>query len=234
MNPPMERAVVTGGSSGIGREIALGLAALGLEVFVIGRDEERLARMEQVGGSQGARVRGVAIDLMDDVECERRASSRLPEELDVLVHAAGVVDLAPVASASMEAVDRNLQLHYRAPLRLTQILLPGLRRRQGQVVFVNSGAGHRTAATWVPYAAAKHAMKSLTEGLREEERAHGVRVIGVYPGRVATPMQERVRALEEKPYDPAEFLDPRDVAEPVIQALRSSRRVGTLDVAIRP
>jgi hypothetical protein len=47
-------------------------------------------------------------------------------------------------------------------------------------------------------------------------------------------MQERVRALEEKPYDPAEFLDPRDVAEPVIQALRSSRRVGTLDVAIRP
>lgn len=113
-------------------------------------------------------------------------------------------------------------------------MLAGLRRRRGQVVFVNSGAGHRTGPGWVAYAAAKHAMRSLTEGLREEEREHGVRVIGVYPGRVATPMQVLVRQQEGKPYEPDAYLAPEAVAEPLVAALRAPRDVVVYDLFLRP
>ncbi len=88
-----------------------------------------------------------------------------------------------------------------APAELTRLLLPQLRAARGHVVFVNSGAGLRANPEWGAYAASKHGLKALADALRGEEADHGVRVTSVYPGRTATPMQEKVHRQEGKEYD---------------------------------
>ena len=81
-----------------------------------------------------------------------------------------------------------------APALLTRALLPALRAARGTVVFVNSGAGLAAHPQWSAYAASKFGLRALADALRAEEQEHGVRVTTVFPGRTATPMQEKVHA----------------------------------------
>ncbi|MGH3324062.1 MAG: SDR family NAD(P)-dependent oxidoreductase, partial [Streptomyces sp.] len=87
------------------------------------------------------------------------------------------------------------------------------------VLFVNSGAGLRANPQWAAYAASKHGLKALADALREEERGHGVKVTSVYPGRTATPMQEKVHSQEGKEYDPGRWIQPGAVATTLLTAL---------------
>ena len=81
---------------------------------------------------------------------------------------------------------------------LTRVCLPALRAARGTVVFVNSGAGLVAHPQWSAYAASKHGLRALADALRAEEQEHGVRVTTVFPGRTATPMQQRVHEQEGK------------------------------------
>jgi len=121
-----------------------------------------------------------------------------------------------------------------APAELTRILLPALRNRRGQVVFVNSGAGLRTAPEWSAYAASKHGLKALADGLRAEEAEHGIRVSTVFPGRTATPMQARVHEQEGRPYDPAVFIDPESVVTGILTMLDLPRDAQIPELVMRP
>jgi NADP-dependent 3-hydroxy acid dehydrogenase YdfG len=84
------------------------------------------------------------------------------------------------------------------------------------------------------YAASKHALKALADGLREEVHADGVRVISVFPGRTATPMQESVRRMEGRPHDARQYLRPEDVAAVVLNALTLPETAEVKDISIRP
>ena len=86
------------------------------------------------------------------------------------------------------------------PYLLTQSLLQLLRRRQGQMVFINSSAGLSARGEMAPYAATKHALKAVADSFREEVNADGLRVLSIYLGRTASPMQARIHAMEGKPY----------------------------------
>lgn len=102
------------------------------------------------------------------------------------------------------------------------------------MVFVNSGAGLRANAGWGSYAASKFALKALADALREEEAAHGVRVTSVYPGRTATPMQQKVRSQEGAPYTPEAFVRPESVAKLIAFALNAPRDALLPDLSVRP
>ena len=84
---------------------------------------------------------------------------------------------------------------------LTRLCLPAVRAARGTVVFLNSGAGQVAHPHWSAYAASKFGLRALADSLRAEEQAHGVRVTTVYPGRTATPMQQKVHQQEGKDYD---------------------------------
>jgi NADP-dependent 3-hydroxy acid dehydrogenase YdfG len=100
---------------------------------------------------------------------------------------------------------------------------------------VNSGSGfHPARAGWVAYAASKHALRAVADGLRDEVHARGVRVISVFPGRTATPMQEEVQRYEGNDYDPERFLQPDDVAAAVLNALALPRTAEITDLHVRP
>ena len=219
-------ALITGASGGIGSAIASALAKEGVRLFLVGRDLEKLT-----GGE------AFQADLTDDAQL-RATAARVCEVyggVDLLIHSIGLFRAGPMETSPVADLDAQYRVNLRVPYLLTQELLPSLIERQGQVVFVNSSAGfHPAKGNWGAYAATKHALRALADSLRDEVNRKGVRVLTVFPGRTATPMQEEVHRFEGRPYDPSRFLQPEDVAASVVQALRLPRTAELTDLHIRP
>lgn len=226
-------ALVTGAGSGIGRAIALTLAERGATVWLAGSTGSKLE--ETAARAQGQTV-CVTADLSRDADIQRLTARCRAEArgLDVLVHSAGVFALGPVETAPVEDLDRQYQVNLRAPYVLTQALLPLLRERRGQVVFVNSSAGLAAAPNVSQYAVTKFGLKALADSLRGEVNASGIRVLSVFPGRTATPMGQAVHALEGKSYDGGRLVQPEDVAMAVVEALLLPATAEITDLVIRP
>jgi NADP-dependent 3-hydroxy acid dehydrogenase YdfG len=136
--------------------------------------------------------------------------------------------------ASIADFDRQYSINVRAAYLLTQVFLSTLKLRYGQVVYVNSSAGLTARGGVGQYAATKHALKAIADSLREEVNESGVRVLSVYPGRTASPMQEAVYAAENKIYKPEHLMQPEDIASVVINALNLPRTAEVTDINIRP
>ncbi len=228
-------AVVTGGGSGIGRALAVALAAAGAHVHVVGRNRERLQGTVAEIETRGGRATPHTVDVSEPEGVVVLGGSLADSILlDVLVHSAATIHLSELAEASLAEFDEQFAVNVRGPFLLTRALLPALRRAGGQVVFVNSSAGRRAGAGAGLYAATKHALKGLADALRLEENERGVRVLSVYPGRTATPTQERIHAFERKAYRPEALLQPDDVAAAVLAALALPRTAEVTDLQIRP
>jgi short-subunit dehydrogenase len=219
--------LVTGAGSGIGALVASALLERGDEVHVVARSEQRAAEIaEQLPGA-----RTLVADLARPGAVEALA---LPERLDSLVHAAGVVRLGTVAELSAADWVDQVQVNLVAPAVLTRVALPALRAASGTVVLVNSGAGLFAHPQWSAYAASKHGLRGLADALRAEEAAHGVRVTSIYPGRTATPMQEQVHAHEGKEYDAADWIRPETVVDAVLHVLDLPGDATIPDLTIKP
>src|SRR4051812_39731188 len=179
----MATHLVTGAGSGIGALLAERLLERGDDLVLLARSTERAHDLREE--LPGATV--LVADLADAAAVEDVAE-QLPESLDSVVHAAGIVDLGPVAELAREAWQSQLAVTLVAPAVLTRVALPALRAGRGTVVFVNSGAGLVAHPQWSAYAASKFGLRALADSLRAEEQEHGVRVTTVFPGRTATPM----------------------------------------------
>jgi short-subunit dehydrogenase len=229
-------AVVTGASSGIGQAIALALAAQGVALCLVGRNQQALEETRHRASAHSLPARSYLADLSVDQDLENLAEQlrRDCPKLDVLVHCAGIFHSGSVASAPVSDFDLQYRINVRAPFRLTQALLPSLQARQGQVVFINSSAGLTTRANISQYAATKHALKALADSLRDEVNNAGIRVLSVFPGRTATPQQIAIHKEEGKPYQPNLLLQPADVAEVVFQTLCLERTAEVTNISVRP
>jgi len=229
-------AVVTGASSGIGRAIALALATEGATVSLVGRHAQRLASVAESARVSACRVHVYRADLnvIEDLKRLKVDLQRDCGQIDMLVHSAGVIFLGPIADAPVEEFDRQYRTNIRGPFILTQTLLPLLRQHRGQIVFINSSAGLSSQAHLSQYSATKHALKALADSLRQELNAEGIRVLSVYPGRTATPLQAEIHGIEGKEYFPERLLQPEDVAAVVINALRMERTAEITNIHIRP
>ena len=227
----MTTHLLTGAGSGIGAALARRLLDRGDEVVVLARDAGRARQIaEELPG-----VSPVVGDLAQPGRLSWALSKQsLPDRIDSLVHAAGVVDLGTVGDLTPALWDRQLAVNLVAPAELTRLLLPVLRVSRGHVVFVNSGAGLRANPGWSAYAASKHGLKALADALRLEESEYGVRVTSVYPGRTATPMQERVHQQEGQEYDPTRFITPEAIATTILTALDLPRDAHLTDLTVRP
>ena len=229
-------ALVTGASSGIGRAIALELASGGAGVWLVARHAEALEATAAAARRAGAHACSQPLDVGKDEDLER-LRDRLAKEshgLDILVHGAGTHFLGAVADAPIAQFDQQYRVNVRGPYLLTQLLLPLLRQRRGQIVFVNSTVGLQARAGVGAYAASKHALRAVADALREEVNPDGVRVLSVYPGRTATPQQAAIHAEEGTPYRPERLLQPADVAAAVVHALTMDRTAEITDLRVRP
>lgn len=227
----MATHVITGAGSGIGAALAQRLHARGDELVLFARDAGRAK--ELAAAFPGART------LVGDLDDPDRLSwafshQTLPERVDSLLHVAGVVDLGTVGEATPRTWRHQLNVNLLAPAELTRHFLPQLRAAKGQVVFVNSGAGLSASPEWGAYAASKHGLKALADSLRAEEKANGVRVTSVYPGRTASPMQAKIHQQEGRTYDTTGLIRPESVATAILTALDLPADASLTDVSVRP
>jgi NAD(P)-dependent dehydrogenase (short-subunit alcohol dehydrogenase family) len=229
-------ALVTGASSGVGRSLALALGQCCSEVLLLGRDGARLAEVAGLVEASGARSECLATDLRD-----RRAVSELGAKLgaergalSVLVHSAGVFVSGAVSDAPEEDLELALDINLRAPYLLTRALLPLLGAGKGDVVFINSSAVGQRKAGLAAYGASKHGLVGLADSLRQELNPSGVRVLTVFLGATATPMQEQIYAQNGRSYQPEALLSPDDVARIVCDVIRLPRSAEVTDLHLRP
>ncbi|MFF3255019.1 MULTISPECIES: SDR family oxidoreductase [Streptomycetaceae] len=179
-------ALVTGGTAGIGRGVALRLAALGADVVVHGRDPERGAEVVAEAGAAGGRARFVAADLSDPGEVLRLAAAA--GAVDVLVNNAGVYRFAAAADSTAEMFDLHMAVNARAPMLLVGALAPGMAERgRGAVVNLSTLAASIPARGAAVYGASKAALEIMTRVWADEFGARGVRVNAVASGPVRTP-----------------------------------------------
>ena len=229
-------AVISGASGDVGGAIAEALAGAGARVILGGRDGSRLAARAATLRSRGLAAVELAGDLADDAALRAfAAAATAAGPVDLLVHAMGAfADGAVAEPGATDVLDRLYRVNARAPWLLTHLLLPDLRARGGQVVFLNSGVGLRARAGVGAYAASKHALRALADALRDEVNRDGVRVISVFLGRTASAMQRQVRASEGRPYEPERLIQPADVAAAVLSALALPRTAEVTDIHLRP
>ncbi len=175
------RALVTGGGSGIGRAVAVRLAAAGATVVVVDRDPASAERVAaEVGGT------AVVADLSDPA-----AVDALDVDVDVLVNNAGFQHVAPLHEFPPEVFATILRLMVETPFRLVRGALPHMYARGwGRVVNVSSVHGHRASPYKSAYVTAKHALEGLSKVVALEGAAHGVTSNCVAPAYVRTPLVE--------------------------------------------
>jgi uncharacterized protein len=177
--------VVTGASSGIGREAAIALAKRGARVVAVARREDRLKTL----AAEVARVEALPADVT--LEDDR---ARIVEEvgtIDALVNVAGVGWGGPVEKIPLDEVRRIFELNVFALIDLTHRVLPQmLERRQGHICNVGSIAGFVGAPPLTMYSASKFAVQGYTEGLRREMNGRGVHVSLITPGPLGTEFVE--------------------------------------------
>ena len=155
------------------------------------------------------------------------------QSIDIIVHSAAVYARGPLASAPVADLERQFRINVLAPYVLTQALLPMLAPQRGQIVFVNSSAGLAAPENLSQYAATKHALKAIADSVRKEVNQDGIRVLSVYLGRTATPLQAAVHAMESKTYRPENLMQPEDVAAVIINALSLPRSAEVTDIQMR-
>jgi NADP-dependent 3-hydroxy acid dehydrogenase YdfG len=228
--------VIAGATSDVGRAIGLSLAKTGARLGLLGRDRDTLEELAKSARGLTDKVFAYPVDLTSDASVID-ATARLIRDfnrVDVLVHSAGVFEMGPHESAAVGDLDRQYQTNVRGPYLLTQALLPYLRACRGQIVFVNSTVGLEARAGVGQYASTQHALRALADALRAEVNPDGVRVLSVYLGRTATARQARIFRLEGRPYAPELLIQPDDVAEIVVAALRLPRTAEVTEIRMRP
>jgi short-subunit dehydrogenase len=183
-----KRIVITGGSSGIGAELASQLAQRDNIVVLVAHDESRLMQTAQHLRERGASVETHCGDLADPVQLAALGDALAAQPVDVLVNNAGFGVYRTFEAEDAAQIDRLLAVNLTAHVVLTKRLLATMvARRSGAICFVASAAGRIPITPNATYCAAKHGMFGLAEALRYELRRFGIEVTTVCPGRVDTP-----------------------------------------------
>ncbi|CAL9335038.1 Gluconate 5-dehydrogenase [Streptomyces sp. enrichment culture] len=193
-------AVVTGGSSGIGRAIAGALARAGAGVVVVARREAELAATVDELAADGCRAAWVSADLgtRDGVRAAAERAAAVFGEPDILVNSAGINLRPPMGELDDAVWDATMAVNLEAPYLLGQRFGPGMAERGfGRIIHVSSQQAHRAFVQSGAYGVSKGALESLARSQAEAWSPHGVTCNALVPGFVLTPLNSRLASDQE-------------------------------------
>ncbi|MFE6768312.1 SDR family NAD(P)-dependent oxidoreductase [Streptomyces fimicarius] len=194
-------AVVTGGSSGIGRAITGALARAGASVVVVARREAELRKTVDELTAEGCRAAWVSADLSTTEGVRTGAEEAVVPfgEPDILVNCAGINLRPPMTGLGEDVWDTTMAVNLKAPFLLGQRFGPGMAERgYGRIIHVTSQQAHRAFVSSGAYGVSKGGLESLTRSQAEAWSPHGVTVNSLVPGFVLTPLNARLQSDPEK------------------------------------
>ncbi|MEE9271414.1 MAG: SDR family NAD(P)-dependent oxidoreductase [Candidatus Krumholzibacteria bacterium] len=235
MELKQKAAIVTGGSKGIGRAIALALAKEGVRVGIAARTpeavEETAAQIRACGVEAFPFVGNMAVEA--DIQAFVTGAAKAFGKLDILVNNAGIGKFHTIGEFPTSDWDDMFNLNVRGLFIATRESLPHL-RKAGESIVVNvaSIAGKNHFKHGGGYAATKHAVLGFSRCLMLEERDNGVRVLAICPGSVRTDFFDAHTDVSQERLDSMLHVD--DVAESVIHMMRLPQRAMVSEIDIRP
>lgn len=193
--------LVTGGTDGLGRATAILLAEEGYRVFAAGRDAQKRAALEQFAEEHELPLETLDLDVTNDhsasravAEVERRAGG-----VDVLVNNAGIAIVAVMEEIGLDDLRRQFETNVVAPVRMAQLVLPGMReRRRGRIINLSSIAGKNSNPLMGPYSGSKHALEAISDAMRMELAQFGIHVVLIEPGFIPTNINRAAAELSSK------------------------------------
>jgi NAD(P)-dependent dehydrogenase (short-subunit alcohol dehydrogenase family) len=193
--------LITGCSTGIGRATALRFAAAGIPTWASAR------RLADIADLQAAGCRTIELDVTNEASRVAAVSAieAVHGAVGALVNNAGYGEMGPMEEVALDSLRRQFETNVFGLVRLTQLVLPGMRaQRQGAIVNLSSVGGLVTIQGSGPYGMSKFAVESFSDALRAEVRRFGIRVALIEPGTVRTSFGKTVtaaaRPCEEGPY----------------------------------
>lgn len=234
--------IITGASSGIGEATAKELASKGAKLVLAARREDRLKKLqdeiEQSGGEAVYKVTDVSLhQQMEDL-----AAYALNKfgKIDVLVNNAGIMPQAFLALKKVDEWDRMIDVNIKGVLYAIGAVLPSMReRKSGHIINLSSVAGHNIYPGGTVYCGTKHAVRAISEGLRQEEAMSGtnIRVTNISPGAVTSELLETttdpaMKAGLDDFYKIA--IDADSIARAIAFAIEQPSDVGINEMIIRP
>jgi NAD(P)-dependent dehydrogenase (short-subunit alcohol dehydrogenase family) len=183
--------LITGATDGLGRAAALYLAGRGCRIFAAGRSAEKRATLEREAHEKRLPLDVLEMDVCSDASVDAAVAvveSRTPR-LDVLINNAGLAYVATMEEITMDDLKRQFETNFFGAVRVTQRVLPGMRRaRQGRIINMSSIAGKFAWPLFGPYSASKFALEGMSDALRLELHAFGIHVVLIEPGYIPTNM----------------------------------------------
>jgi short-subunit dehydrogenase len=226
------RIILTGASEGIGRALALELAARGARLALAARDRERLESLAAECRARGGEARALPTDVTNQTDCEWLVDETVTAfgGVDVMIHNAGVTMWSRFdALKDLTIFERIMEVNYLAPVRLTALCLPHLKQSKGLLVAVASLAGLTGVPERSGYAASKHALIGFFDSLRIELAGSGVDVSVVCPDFVVTEIHKRAigpdgEPLGESPMVQSKIMTAEGCAKRIARAIEKRER----------
>jgi 3-oxoacyl-[acyl-carrier protein] reductase len=231
---PQHVALITGATAGIGRATAFALGRAGYRVGVCARTAGAVDALVAELRAEGIHAAGRAADVgqPDAVEALVTAVATALGPVDTLINNAGIAIIRPLTELSLEEWDATMATNLRSLYLVTRAILPGMLKRQsGIIVNVASLAGRNPIVGGTAYAASKHAVLGFSKSLMLEVRKNGVRVLAICPGSVNTAL---IRTMRPAPSREGEMLEPEDVAQAILDAVRMPARATVSEIDLRP
>ena len=219
--------LITGASSGIGRELAVQLAALGAKLGLVARRKDLLESLARKLGAERALAVQADVGSRAQVDLAVAAVKERFGRVDVLVNNAGVGYFGAIEAMPREKLELLLQVNVLGPVQMIQAALPHLKASRGMIVNVSSGLSKRALPFLSAYAGTKAMLDAISDGLRLELRGHGVRVLTYCPPEVATDFaanaltHELAGRQDERPRKKAPT---PEVVRRIVAAMKAERR----------
>jgi NAD(P)-dependent dehydrogenase (short-subunit alcohol dehydrogenase family) len=194
-------ALVLGGSSGIGRQIALGFHDAGAVVLAVGRTAAKVAEVDGALAAQGAKAKGYCVDVTQPEELSRLIGRSVEEHgrIDILVNSQGITKLKPAEEFSRSDYDQLIATNLTSVFfACTEVGRHMLARGSGTIINIASIAAHRGVQSSALYTMSKHGVLALTRTLASEWATRGVRVNAISPGFFMTPLNQDKMSPQRK------------------------------------
>jgi NADP-dependent 3-hydroxy acid dehydrogenase YdfG len=180
--------VITGASSGLGEATARLLSAQGASVVLGARRVDRLQSLADELTGRGGKALAVTTDVTDCDQLKRLVDSAVQAygRIDIMINNAGLMPQAPLERLKIDEWNRMIDVNIKGVLYGIAAVLPYMQQHAGHIINVSSVAGHKVGPGFAVYAATKHAVRALSEGLRQEVKPYNIRTTVISPGAVAT------------------------------------------------
>lgn len=182
-------ALITGGSRGLGLQIARELCAHGGKVVLLARDENELAQAKSELDRSGTEVLTISCDLSDTAQMQSAVQQALQRfgRIDILINNAGIIEVGPLAHMQFKDFDRAMRLHFWAPYIMQFLIVPQMRAKGGgRIVNISSIGGRVAVPHMAPYSASKFALTGFSDAIRPELARDKIYVTTVTPGMMRT------------------------------------------------